>query len=118
MPIGRIEVAFSDPVSIFHVADRDQPTAQISGSDGSAEPPASGSADSEDLERITEVDPEVRSLFWRLVVVLKIAIPVVSVGILVAVFTDWTLLGVLIIAGGGVVGGYGLVRYRRFDGPE
>ncbi|WEL17381.1 putative membrane protein [Halorhabdus sp. SVX81] len=100
------------------MADRDQPAAQIGESDGRAESPAPGVDSSEDVENITEVDPEVRSLFWRLVVVLKVAIPVVSVGILVVTFTDWILIGLVIIAGGCMVGAYGLVRYRRYHRTE
>lgn len=65
-------------------------------------------------QRASEADPEVRTLFWWLVLVFNVALMAASVGLMFVAFKgNWTLGGQLILVGL-VLGGYGYVRYRRF----
>ena len=70
-----------------------------------------------------EVDPDVISLFWRLVVVFNLALLVGSLGIMFLVFlgdveTGGRLLAVGILAGTYGLGRYWLFKRERLDGSN
>lgn len=65
-------------------------------------------------EKAGEADPEVRGLFWWLVVVFNVALLSFSLGLMFVGFRENVTLGVQLTLVGLVLGGYGYLRYRRF----
>ncbi|WP_136687963.1 DUF7322 domain-containing protein [Halorhabdus amylolytica] len=61
-----------------------------------------------------DFDSDVVKLFWRLVLVFNVALFGVTVGPMVLYFLGDFRIGMGLLAVGGVAGGYGFVRYRRF----
>jgi hypothetical protein len=59
-----------------------------------------------------DTHPRVQMLFWALVVVFNVAVLGVGVGLLLIVFDGNLTLGGQVLAGGLVLLGYGLYRYR------
>jgi hypothetical protein len=59
-----------------------------------------------------DVDPELQSRFWSLVLIFNVAVLGVSVGGLFILFRDDLAVGVQLVLAGAIVGVYGLYRYR------
>lgn len=66
-------------------------------------------------EKATDADPDVRLLFWWLVLVFDAALLAFSLGLMFIAFEGKWALGSQLTVAGLVLGGYGYLRYRRFD---
>ncbi|MCU4800213.1 hypothetical protein OB920_07510 [Halobacteria archaeon HArc-gm2] len=65
-----------------------------------------------------EVDPEIRNLFWRLVLVFNVAIAALALGPMLIYFRGALELGLQVTAGGALTFAYGVFRYRRFRATD
>lgn len=63
-------------------------------------------------EREGEVDPEIRARFWGLVLVFNVALLALSLGAMFIGFEGNLELGGQLLLVGGILGAYGLYRYR------
>lgn len=83
------------------------------------EPPGSDTAIEADY---SDVDPEVRKLFWKLVLGIKFALLALTLGVLFVVFGERTSLGGQLLAFGLLLAGYVAYQYReskaRLDSEE
>lgn len=61
-----------------------------------------------------EVDPEIRNLFWRLVLVFNVAIATLALGPMLIYFRGALELGLQVTLAGALTFTYGVFRYRRF----
>lgn len=60
-----------------------------------------------------DVDGRVHTLFWSMVVVIKLALLATSLGLLMIAFDRYPDVGWQLLAAGLVLAGYGLYRFRR-----
>ena len=61
----------------------------------------------------SDVDPGLRKLFWKLVLVVKFALISLSLGVLFATLGNDPSLGVRLLAFGGILVFYGIYQYRK-----
>ena len=61
----------------------------------------------------TTVDPQLRVLFWKLVLLYKFSLLGLTLGILLVVFDTYATIGLQILAGSAVLFGYTLYRTKR-----
>ena len=74
------------------------------------EPPSPGTdADGE----FGDVDPELRTLFWKLVLVIKVALLSLSLGALFVIFDENPVIGGQLLAFGSLFAGFAVYRYRQ-----
>lgn len=64
---------------------------------------------------VSDADPELITMFWALVLVVKASILVTSLGILLLAFDVMAQLGLVALAAGLVLAGFAAYRYRTFD---
>ncbi|APX00135.1 hypothetical protein CHINAEXTREME_17590 [Halobiforma lacisalsi AJ5] len=65
-----------------------------------------------------DVPPELAKTFWAVVLVVNAALLALSVGLLLLLFEGPTSHGGWLVAGGIVLLGFAVHRYRSYDGPE
>jgi len=75
-------------------------------------PEAPAPDDSTDID-YTDIDPELRRLFWKLVLVVKFGLLSLTLGALFATLGDSPFLGAQLLAVGAVLFSYGGYRYRK-----
>lgn len=61
----------------------------------------------------SDVDPELRQLFWKLVVVVKLSLLTLTLGTLFLTLGDSPTLGWQLLAAGAVLVSYGIYQYRQ-----
>jgi hypothetical protein len=61
----------------------------------------------------SDVDPELRTLFWKLVVVVKLTLLTLTLGVLLITLGDSPSLGWQLLAAGAVLIFYGVYQYRQ-----
>jgi len=64
-------------------------------------------------ERYGDVDPALRGLFWKLVIVFNAGLFAVSLGAMLVAFRGEVAVGGSLFVGGALALGYGLYGYRR-----
>ena len=75
-------------------------------------PEAPAPSDPTDVD-YSDVDPELRQLFWKLVVVVKLTLLTLTLGVLFLTLGDSPGLGWQLLAGGAVLIAYGVYQYRQ-----
>ncbi|WP_252700444.1 DUF7322 domain-containing protein [Natronosalvus vescus] len=62
-----------------------------------------------------DAHPQVVTMFWALVLVTKAAVIATSLGLLLLIFQRHTQFGWVLLAGGLILTGFAIYRYRSFD---
>jgi hypothetical protein len=75
-------------------------------------PEAPSPEDTSNLD-YSDVDPELRQLFWKLVVVVKLSVLTLTLGVLFLTLGDSPGLGWQLLAAGAVLVSYGVYQYRQ-----
>ncbi|MXR50100.1 hypothetical protein GRX03_00555 [Halovenus sp. WSH3] len=94
--------------------DPDDPSAPYQEGTFDTSPSVPEPPEPEDLSDVSydDVDPELRRLFWRLVLVVKFSLISLTLGALFLTLGDRPTLGTELLAFGGVLVAYGAYRYR------